>query len=94
MMFFFWLIKFKIKHLILTFYGPCYSFHAGAGVAGLDSQLYAIGGYDGTQHLNSTESYSACADQWRTLKDMNSKRCYVGECVLYVSISDFSGPKI
>ena len=55
----------------------------GAGVASLDSQLYAIGGYDGTQHLNSTECYSACADRWMTLKDMNCKRCYVGEFLYF-----------
>jgi hypothetical protein len=58
---------------------------SGAGVAGLDSQLYAIGGYDGTQHLNSTECYSACADRWMTLKGMNCKRCYVGKCFLLLT---------
>ncbi len=51
-------------------------------MASLASQLYAIGGYDGTQHLNSTECYSACTDRWMTLKDMKCKRCYVGECVV------------
>ena len=55
----------------------------GAGVASRDSQLYAIGGYDGTQHLNSTECYSACADRWMALKDMHCKRCYVGKLLYF-----------
>ena len=54
-------------------------FSSGAGVAGVNNQLYAVGGYDGSRHLYSTESYSACADEWMDLKDMNSTRCYVGE---------------
>lgn len=58
----------------------------GAGVAGLDSQLYTIGGYDGTHHLKSTECYSACADRWMSLKDMNCKRCYVGKTTVNIIV--------
>ena len=54
----------------------------GAGVAVVDSQLYALGGYDGSQHLSTVECYSPCTDQWRTVADMKSKRCYVGSTVL------------
>ena len=58
------------------------SLPTGAGLAVLDGQLYAVGGYDGRQHLSSVECYSACVNRWRPISDMNSSRCYVGTVVL------------
>lgn len=59
-----------------------FSIFTGAGVAILDGQLYALGGYDGTQHLSTVECYSPCTDQWVSAADMRSKRCYVGAILL------------
>lgn len=54
----------------------------GAGIVVLDGQLFAVGGYDGTQHLSSVECYSPCNDQWMSITQMKSNRCYVGTAVM------------
>ena len=56
--------------------------HIGAGIVVLDGQLFAVGGYDGTQHLSSVECYSPCNDQWMSIAQMKSNRCYVGTAVM------------
>ena len=65
---------------------PCswsvFLFNTGAGIVVLDSQLFAVGGYDGSQHLSSVESYSSCNDQWMSIAEMKSNRCYVGTAVM------------
>jgi len=60
----------------------CTCHSTGAGVAIVDGQLYALGGYDGTQHLSTVECYSPCTDQWIPTASMQSKRCYVGAIIL------------
>ena len=60
----------------------CYSFHLGAGIVVLDGQVFAVGGYDGTQHLSSVECYSVCNNQWMSIAVMQSNRCYVGTAVM------------
>lgn len=54
----------------------------GAGIVVLDGQLFAVGGYDGTQHLSTVECYSPCNDQWMNITQMKSNRCYVGTAVM------------
>ena len=60
----------------------CSSFPIGAGIIVLENQVFAIGGYDGSQHLSSVECYSACSNQWMSIASMQSNRCYVGTAVM------------
>lgn len=55
---------------------------AGAGVALLNDHIYVVGGFDGTAHLASVESYNIRADTWTTVTSMTTPRCYVGATVL------------
>lgn len=56
--------------------------YTGAGVSVLNGQIFVCGGYDGTDHLSSVESYSIHTQQWSSLQSMVVPRCYVGACVL------------
>ena len=60
----------------------CNYFQIGAGIVVLDNQVFAVGGYDGSQHLSSVECYSACNNQWMSVAAMHSSRCYVGTAVM------------
>ncbi len=52
-------------YMTLTFLPPSYrSRRRHVGVACLDGCLYAVGGHDGTQHLNTVECYSQKVWQW------------------------------
>ena len=54
----------------------------GAGVAVINDTIYVCGGYDGTTHLASVESYNVRTGHWTSVVTMNTPRCYVGACVL------------
>jgi len=47
---------------------------ANFGVGVLDSVMYAIGGYDGSDYLKSAEKYTPSDGVWSTIADMNSRR--------------------
>jgi kelch-like protein 12 len=58
------------------------SLSPGAGIAVLYDTIYVCGGYDGTNHLASVESYNVRAAHWTQLANMTIPRCYVGAAVL------------
>lgn len=57
-------------------------FNSGAGVAVVNEVIYVCGGYDGTNHLSSVESFNTQTNHWTMLHQMVVPRCYVGACVL------------
>lgn len=48
------------------------------GVAVMRNRLYAIGGYNGTDRLNTVEVFDAQTKRWSKVASMNCKR----RCVL------------
>ncbi|CAH8477127.1 unnamed protein product [Dicrocoelium dendriticum] len=52
------------------------------GVIALNGLLYAIGGFDGTSRLNTTEVYDPRTKVWRTVAPMNYKRSALGAAAL------------
>jgi kelch-like protein 19 len=54
----------------------------GVGVAVVNRLLYAIGGYDGKERLNSAECYHPENDAWNVIASMNTYRSGAGMCVL------------
>lgn len=44
------------------------------GVAALNGKLFAVGGYDGKDHLSSVECYDPQIDQWQLIEAMSSPR--------------------
>ena len=44
------------------------------GVACLGNKIFAVGGHDGTQHLNSVECYDPKAGRWEYVQSMNKLR--------------------
>lgn len=44
------------------------------GVAYLDGRLYAVGGHDGNQHLNSVECYDPRQGTWQYVQPMRTLR--------------------
>ena len=44
------------------------------GVAVMKSRLYAIGGYNGTERLNTVEEFDADTKRWRKVASMKFKR--------------------
>ena len=48
----------------------------------INDTIYVCGGYDGTNHLSSVESYNVRTATWCNIPQMNIPRCYVGACVL------------
>ena len=46
------------------------------GVAVMRSRLYAIGGYNGTDRLNTVEVFDADTKRWGRVASMNCKRRY------------------
>ena len=60
----------------------CYLCVSGAGMAVVGDTIYVCGGYDGTHHLASVESYDVRVGQWSSVANMSIPRCYVGACVL------------
>ena len=51
-------------------------------MAVINDTIYVCGGYDGTNHLSSVESYNVRTGHWTSVVAMNKPRCYVGACVL------------
>lgn len=49
------------------------------GVAVLNRLLYAVGGFDGTNRLNSAECYYPERNEWRMITPMNTIRSGAGE---------------
>jgi N-acetylneuraminic acid mutarotase len=44
------------------------------GVAALNGKLYAVGGYNGSEHLSSVECYDPSLDRWQLIEPMASPR--------------------
>ena len=44
-------------------------------VVSLPDGMYAIGGYDGQNYLNSVERYDESSDKWVLVSSMNCSRC-------------------
>lgn len=44
--------------------------------------LYAIGGYDGSAHLNTVECFDPMTNTWRAVASMASRRSSAGVAVL------------
>lgn len=44
------------------------------GVAALDGHIYAIGGHDGEQHLNTVECYNVEENRWEIVQPMTTRR--------------------
>lgn len=57
---------------------PMLTRRIGVGVAVLNRLLYAIGGFDGTNRLNSAECYYPERNEWRMITPMNSIRSGAG----------------
>ena len=71
-----------VCYIILTLTNHCITFLAGAGIAVVSEIIYVCGGYDGSEHLSSVESYNIHTGHWTSLQRMTAPRCYVGACVL------------
>ena len=46
----------------------------GCGVAVVENMLYAIGGFDGTNYLNTVERYDPAKNSWETVAAMSTPR--------------------
>ena len=46
------------------------------GVAVMKNRLYAIGGYNGTERLNTVEVFDSESKRWSRVASMNCKRRY------------------
>ena len=57
------------------------------GVAYLDGRLYAVGGHDGNQHLNSVECYDPRQGTWQYVQPMRTLR-------RGIAVGAIGGPKI
>lgn len=44
--------------------------------------IYAVGGYDGSAHLNTMECFDPMTNTWRTVASMASRRSSAGVAVL------------
>lgn len=51
----------------------------GVGVAVINRLLYAVGGFDGTHRLSSSECYNPERDEWKSMAAMNTVRSGAGE---------------
>jgi len=57
------------------------------GVGVLDGVLYAVGGYDGLNHLSSVETYRPSTGVWTSITDMHFPRRHAGiSCCLIILI--------
>lgn len=57
---------------------PMLTRRIGVGVAVLNRLLYAVGGFDGTNRLNSAECYYPERNEWRMITPMNTIRSGAG----------------
>lgn len=51
-------------------------------VAELNGLIYAIGGYDGHNRLNTVERYNPKTNQWTVISPMNMQRSDASACTL------------
>ena len=51
-------------------------------VVELDGYIYALGGFDGRNRLNSTERYDPSTNQWTLMEPMHVPRSDAHACVL------------
>ncbi|TFJ98342.1 Kelch-like ECH-associated protein 1 [Platysternon megacephalum] len=51
------------------------------GVCALNNSIYAMGGYDGTDQLNSVERYDVETDSWALAAPMGHRRSALGVTV-------------
>lgn len=64
------------------------------GAAALGSQLYVVGGYDGSGFLMGAEVYSSVGDQWSHLVPMNTRRSrvsLVANCGRLYAVGGYDG---
>lgn len=59
----------------------------GVGVAVINRLLYAVGGFDGTHRLSSSECYDPDRDEWTPMASMNTVRSGAGEGKIKYSTS-------
>ncbi|CAH1266841.1 kelch-like protein 20 [Branchiostoma lanceolatum] len=55
---------------------------SGVGVAVLEGQVYAVGGHDGSQYLNTVECYNPTERRWKYVAPMCTARRYVAVGVM------------
>lgn len=64
---------------------PMHSKRLAVGVAVVNRLLYAIGGFDGINRLNSAECYHPENDEWTLISSMQTKRSGAGVFLLGVN---------
>ena len=58
---------------------PMQTRRIGVGVSVINRLLYAVGGFDGTNRLSSSECYNPEKDEWKPMAPMNTVRSGAGE---------------
>ena len=61
---------------------PLVERRSGAGAAALNSNVYAIGGYNGDTQLNSVERYHPATDTWTVISPLIHRRSALSATVL------------
>ena len=61
---------------------PMDSTRRGLSALSLNGLIYAIGGHNGQQGLNSVERYDPSNDQWRYVAPMDENRCFASATVM------------
>ena len=60
---------------------PMYSARCYVSVVTLDGKLYAMGGFNGRERLNSVERFDPVENQWTMVASMNRARSDAGAAV-------------
>ena len=68
---------------VLNFYR-----RSGVGLAVVNGQLYAVGGFDGTTYLKTVEQFDAEVNNWKLCGTMNFRRLGGGVGVVRMPQSD------
>jgi N-acetylneuraminic acid mutarotase len=63
-----------------TLVAPLCHPRSGVGAATIGNHIYALGGYDGQDHLSSVEKYDTESDEWEVVGQMVHKRWRFGCC--------------
>merc|ERR1719237_483263 len=67
---------------------------SGVSLITLDTSIYAVGGFDGTNRLRSVEFYSPISNTWQTVANMINPRSNFGVEVLggnIIAVGGFNG---
>ena len=64
---------------------------SGVGLAVVNGQLLAVGGFDGTTYLKTIEVFELSSNQWRMSGGMNYRRLGGGVGVVKLPLSDTIG---